>query len=137
MKIEIDVCAAEAVFEQIVQQIRSGVQNGSLAPATPLPSIRQLADDLDLNHNTVAKAYKLLEHQRVITTAGRRGTFIHSEALAHINLLNVDEATHRFEALVGEFGNKGLSMQQMTDIFNRVVSAAVGGLPAESTKPGA
>ena len=124
MNIEIDVSASEAVYEQIARQIRTGVQNGSLASGTALPSIRQLADDLDLNHNTVAKAYKLLEYQRVITTAGRKGTFIHGEAANHVDSHNVDEAAHRFKDLVSELHHKGLSLKQIAEIFHQVVSSA-------------
>lgn len=124
MNIEIDTSASEAVYEQIARQIRTGVQNGGLAPGVPLPSIRQLADDLDLNHNTVAKAYKLLEYQRVITTAGRKGTFIHCEAASHVDSHNVDEAAHRFKELVSELGNRGLSLKQIAEIFDRVVASA-------------
>lgn len=123
MNIEIDVAASEAVYEQIARQIRTGVQNGSLAAGTALPSIRQLADDLDLNHNTVAKAYKLLEYQRVMTTAGRKGTFIHGEAASHVDHHNEDEAAHRFKELVSELRSKGLSLQQIAEIFHRVVAS--------------
>ncbi len=50
------------------------------APLTPLPSIRQLANDLDINSKTVAKAYKLLERDKIIVTKGYRGTFVHADA---------------------------------------------------------
>ena len=54
-----------------------------LAAGDPLPSIRQLANDLDLNNKTVAKAYRLLERDAVIQTKGYRGTFVHPDAVAN------------------------------------------------------
>jgi DNA-binding transcriptional regulator YhcF (GntR family) len=52
------------------------VADGRLAPGTQLPTVRQLAVDLSVNLNTVAKAYRALEADHVIETRGRAGTFI-------------------------------------------------------------
>ena len=63
-----------------MDQIKIAVMDGLLKPGDPLPSIRQLANDLELNHNTVAKAYRILERDSVIQTKGYRGTSIHADA---------------------------------------------------------
>ena len=76
MNMDIDVASAEPVYEQIVRQIVQGVRQGALAPGAPLPPIRQLARDLDLNQNTVAKAYKPGEwNQMHLVARGRTMTF--------------------------------------------------------------
>ena len=54
---------------------------GELAAGQKLPTVRQLASDLGLAPNTVARAYRELEADRVINTQGRRGTFVASPAL--------------------------------------------------------
>ena len=74
--IEIDVHSPVPVYEQIVDQVRGLVRAGRLAPGATLPSVRQLAADLELNPNTVAKAYSLLERDGVVKTARRRGTVV-------------------------------------------------------------
>jgi len=74
--IEIDVHSPLPVYEQIMDQIRGLVRAGRLAPGTALPSVRQLAADLELNPNTVARAYGLLERDGVVKTARRRGTVV-------------------------------------------------------------
>jgi|SRR5580658_1662358 GntR family transcriptional regulator len=99
MDLEIDVSSPEPVYEQIVRQIEHGVQAGLLSASEALPSIRQLALDLDLNHNTVARAYKLLENNRVIRTAGRKGTFVRDDATTHIDGRNGREAVFRLDEL--------------------------------------
>ncbi len=80
MEITIDIESATPLFSQLVMQIKQAVQSNQVEPGDPLPSIRQLANDLDMNNKTVAKAYRLLERDSVIVTKGYRGTFIHPEA---------------------------------------------------------
>ena len=83
MEIVIDTSDSVPVFAQLIDQIKKAVLSGELSSGAALPSIRQLANDMGLNHNTVAKAYRLLERDAVIETKGYRGTFIHPEAKAN------------------------------------------------------
>src|SRR4051794_41480712 len=80
MEINIVTSSPEPVYEQIVRQVQHGVAEGELKPGDPLPTVRQLADDLQINRNTVARAYKILEDRGVILTAGRRGPFLREGA---------------------------------------------------------
>lgn len=80
MEIIIDIDDGTPLFTQLMDQIKKTVQKGTLTAGDPLPSIRQLANDLDLNNKTVAKAYRLLERDEVIVTRGYRGTYIHENA---------------------------------------------------------
>lgn len=127
MDLEIDVSSAEAIYEQIVRQIQQGVQMGMLAPGAALPSIRQFADDLELNPNTVAKAYKILETQRVIRTAGRKGTFVSADALNHIDNRNQQDAHALLAGLVAALADKGLTAAQIEDAFSTVMRRHVSG----------
>ena len=83
MEITVDLNDAEPPFAQLIAQIREAVQAGALSPGDPLPSIRQLPTDLELNNKTVAKAYRLLERDSIVESRGYRGTFVHSEARAN------------------------------------------------------
>ena len=83
MEIVINTSDSVPLFAQLIDQIKKAVLSGELGPGSALPSIRQLANDLALNHNTVAKAYRLLERDSVIETKGYRGTFIHPDAKAN------------------------------------------------------
>lgn len=83
MEIVIDIEAPVPVFTQLIDQIKRAVQREQIHPGDALPSIRQLANDLDLNNKTVAKAYRLLERDSVIQTKGYRGTFVHPDAKAN------------------------------------------------------
>ncbi|MFT7307171.1 MAG: GntR family transcriptional regulator [Candidatus Azotimanducaceae bacterium] len=83
MEIVINLESDEPLFEQLVFQIKEAVKTSDLKPGDSLPSIRQLAGDLQLNNKTVAKAYRLLERDTVIQAKGYRGTFVHPEAVAN------------------------------------------------------
>ena len=76
MQISIDEGLPEPVFAQLCTQIRAAVKTGELKPDTPLPTIRQLAAELQVNPNTVAKTYRLLERDGVIETRGAKGSFV-------------------------------------------------------------
>lgn len=83
MEITIDIEDSEPLFAQLVAQVKKAVLTEKIRPGDNLPSIRQLAGDLQLNNKTVAKAYRLLERDCVIQAKGYRGTFIHPEAVAN------------------------------------------------------
>lgn len=81
-------------FEQLRAQLASMAASGELAPGARLPTVRQLAADLGLAANTVARTYRELEADGVVATHGRRGTFVHSgrDAPATVTQLAADFA---------------------------------------------
>jgi DNA-binding transcriptional regulator YhcF (GntR family) len=64
------------LFDQLRTQIIEGVRDGRLPPGTRLPTVRELAGQLGLAVNTVARAYRELEAAGVLETRGRFGTFV-------------------------------------------------------------
>jgi DNA-binding transcriptional regulator YhcF (GntR family) len=65
-----------APYEQVRVQIADAIESGELAVETRLPTVRQLAGDLDLAVNTVARAYRELEMAGLVETRGRHGSFV-------------------------------------------------------------
>src|SRR5688572_21469566 len=80
VQIHIDDKSALPPYEQVRTQVASQVADGRLPSGTRLPTVRQLAADLDLAVNTVARAYRELESDGVVVTEGRRGTFVRSRS---------------------------------------------------------
>ncbi|ADG05147.1 GntR family transcriptional regulator [Kyrpidia tusciae] len=76
MWLRIDPRSEVPLYQQIVDQVREAVARRWLEPGTRLPSVRELAVQLALNHNTVAKAYQELEREGLIETLRGRGTFV-------------------------------------------------------------
>jgi DNA-binding transcriptional regulator YhcF (GntR family) len=62
------------LVQQITAAVRSVIAAGELTPGDPLPTVRQLAADLGVNLNTVARAYRDLERSGLVTTTRGRGT---------------------------------------------------------------
>jgi DNA-binding transcriptional regulator YhcF (GntR family) len=76
MILTVDPRSPVAPYEQLRQQITALVLAGSLAAGDRLPAIRQLAGDLGIAGGTVARAYRELESDAVVTTHGRHGTIV-------------------------------------------------------------
>jgi len=79
--LEIDISSPEPVFEQIMSQIGLAIKLNQLKSGDRLPAIRQLANDLEINPNTVARAYLMLEDSGMIETKGRAGSVITESAI--------------------------------------------------------
>jgi GntR family transcriptional regulator len=77
--IRVDATASDAPYEQIRAQLADQVASGLLAPGTRLPTVRALAVELGVATNTVARAYRELEHGGVVTTRGRAGTVVNGD----------------------------------------------------------
>jgi GntR family transcriptional regulator len=117
MQISIDIDDPLPQFEQLIGQIKAAVTAGTLKPGDPLPSIRQLANDLELNNKTVAKAYKLLERDSVIETKGYRGTYVHPKAKANCKF-NLQEWTlRRLTEVIGELREAGVTDSEIRNAF--------------------
>lgn len=76
MRFALETKSAVPPYQQICDQVVEAVRAGELATGTRLPTVRQLAVDLGLAVNTVAKAYKQLEAEGHVATRGRAGTVV-------------------------------------------------------------
>ena len=76
MNIQLDFRSGQPIYLQIVEQIRKWVASGELKQGDQLPTVRQLATELRVNFNTVARAYRLLDEAGLISTQQGRGTYI-------------------------------------------------------------
>ena len=122
MDIVIDIDDSVPVFAQLMAQIKQAVLCDTIRPGDALPSIRQLANDLDLNNKTVAKAYRLLERDSVIQTKGYRGTFIHPEAKANSTVdLNAWVVT-TLRDTIEAFRDSGVTDSEIRIAFGDVMS---------------
>lgn len=119
MKISIDIDDPAPPFAQLIAQVKAAVQSGRLEPGEPLPSIRQLANDLALNLKTVAKAYRLLERDGVIQTRGYRGSFVHKDAAANCRVDLSERALERLQEAVAALRSQGVTDAEIRNAFNR------------------
>jgi len=70
------------IYLQLMEQVKHSIETGALRPGEQLPGIRPLAEQLVINPNTVAKAYRELEHEGVIELRHGAGAFVSGQARA-------------------------------------------------------
>jgi GntR family transcriptional regulator len=76
LMLHIDFRSGLPIYTQIVNQVQAQVAGGGLSPGDQLPTVRALAEELRVNFNTVARAYRILDEARIISTQQGRGTYI-------------------------------------------------------------
>jgi GntR family transcriptional regulator len=98
--IRIDFRSSQPIYMQIMEQIHSKIASGSLRPGDQLPTVRQLAKDLRVNFNTIARAYRQLDEAGLISTQHGRGTYVWETPLEESNLQlhnqDLQEMTEQF-----------------------------------------
>jgi GntR family transcriptional regulator len=118
----IDPKSALPMYRQITSQIRWRVAAGVFAPGDKLPSVRELAAQLLVNPNTVAKVYRDLERDGLLETRRGDGTYIATDAVA----LAASERTRIIEEQLRSTARDarafGLSEQAAMELFRRVLS---------------
>jgi GntR family transcriptional regulator len=113
----VDPSAAEPVFQQIVDQVKRAIATGQLRPEDRLPPVRDLAKELLINPNTIARAYQVLEAEGVTYSRRGAGTFIAARKPA----VKGEERRRRFraalEAALADAFHLGLSEEEARRTF--------------------
>lgn len=124
MRFEIDLTTHNPIYFQIMGQVKHAIATGELKPGTQLPTVRQLAADLRVNFNTVARAYRLLDEEGIISTQHGRGTYIldppsekESEKRRHRQLVVLTEY------YVGETEKLGFGPAEVRSLVNEQIAA--------------
>ena len=119
----VDPRSGVPIYLQIIEQIKRSVALGVLAPGEQLPTVKQLALDLTVNPNTVARAYRELERDEVIETAVGRGSFVRSNGTAqNARAAASDVASEALAQAVREAKSVGLTPSQIRALFETVVT---------------
>jgi GntR family transcriptional regulator len=119
----VDPRSGVPIYLQIIEQVKRSVALGVLAPGEQLPTVKQLALDLTVNPNTVAKAYRELERDEIIETSPGRGSFVRGDGVAQSARSAASDVTA--EALtqaVREARSIGLTTAQVRAHFETALS---------------
>jgi GntR family transcriptional regulator len=119
--ISVDPSKDVPIFRQIVQQIKTAVAMGRLQPEEPLPSVRQLAVELAVNPNTVARAYLDLEMEGVIYKRQGAGTFVSGQGVRVSREEQRRVLGELFERALVEGVNLGMEERELRETFERVL----------------
>lgn len=132
MFINIDPSSGVPIYMQIVSQIKTGIAMGRLLPEDPLPSVRQLAVDLTVNPNTVARAYLDLEYEGIIYKRQGHGTFVSSQGIEMSKIERRNVLSELMEKALVEGVNLGLDEKELRDTFNRVLETIMAARQSET-----
>jgi GntR family transcriptional regulator len=98
---DIDLRSRDPIYQQLVDKFKKLIMNHILEPDEKLPSVRQLAEELTVNPNTIQKAYRQLEQENFIYSVKGRGSFV--QALdSHVTSEKIEEIRTNLEQLVKE-----------------------------------
>ncbi|MEW6982253.1 GntR family transcriptional regulator [Colwelliaceae bacterium 6471] len=122
MEIIIDIDDPTPLFSQLIEQIKNAVIAGKLNPGDALPSIRQLANDLELNSKTIAKAYRLLERDAVIQAKGYRGTFVHPDAQKNCTIDLNEWVNEQLNKTIASFRDAGVTDSEIRIAFSNAMN---------------
>jgi len=117
--LQIDFRSGLPIYTQVVNQIQSQIASGIIKPGDQLPTVRALAEELRVNFNTVARAYRILDEARVISTQQGRGTYI-----TEIPPPNVSEKLRRetLEALTQRYVSEAMRLEFSKSEIKQMIS---------------
>lgn len=132
LKLEVELGSNVPIYIQISNQIRHLVATGELKTDDQLPTVRQVAADLRVNFNTVARAYRLLDEDRVISTQHGRGTFILTPVSAEdTTRLQLEDLRHLTLEYIQDAAQLGFSADELRKVFESFLE----GWQSEGTFP--
>jgi GntR family transcriptional regulator len=110
-----------APFQQIMEQFRSLIERGELRPGDMLPTVRQLAGDLGVAPNTVARAYAELQEEGWLTSDGRRGTRVSGDLPAIHKPTRARKLQETVEGFISTLAHRGYSETEIAAALRRSV----------------
>lgn len=113
----IDPSSPAPLFGQIVEAVRQAVATGRARPGDRLPSVRELAAELVINPNTIAKAYQTLEAEGIAVSRKGSGTFIADRKVLVNDAERLRRIDARLEALLAEAVHLGFTAAEVRQRF--------------------
>lgn len=118
----VDPHSGVPMYLQLIEQVKRSVALGVLAPGEQLPTVKQLATNLTINPNTVARVYRELERDGVIETSPGRGSFIRANGgVGNATRAAADVASAAIDAAVREVKSIGIAPAQAHELFKRAI----------------
>ena len=111
--VRIDKNNSRAYYEQLVLGIKEDILHGILQPGDKIPSVREMAKQLLMNPNTISKAYKVLENERVLVTVKGKGTFVRAIEESPRDELRVQELKQTLNELIIEARHLQISQEEL------------------------
>lgn len=115
----IDYKSRTPIYEQIIENVKTLIVSGVLERDQQLPSVRQLAQELAINPNTIQRAYQELEREGIIYSLKGRGSFVGS-SLGELRTVQQAELLAQLEAVSRELKQLEVSKEQILAVVAQV-----------------
>jgi GntR family transcriptional regulator len=115
------------LYLQLVEQVKHAIETGALRAGDQLPGIRPLAEELVINPNTVAKAYRELEHAGVIELRQGAGAFVSSQAAVGAVTGKARTAQTMVAATIERLRARGVTDDEIRRLFEAELAGIVSG----------
>jgi len=121
LKVNLDFGSGTPIYVQIVDQVRALLLSGDLKPGDQLPTVRQLASELRVNFNTIARAYRLLDEARLISTQRGRGTYLLDADPGNDNeVIRRDSIAIQVKAVIQSLVTQGYSIDEIRQAVDAI-----------------
>lgn len=120
MKINIDYSSDLPMYEQLKNCIKENILNGSLEKDEALPSVRQMAKELNVSTITIKRAYMELEREGFIYTVAGKGTFVRDVDLSKILTEKREKMLEEYEEKIREMKRTGIEKEILDEIIERI-----------------
>ena len=117
MFLSIDPADPLPIYDQIVRQVKFAVANGAVKPGKLLPSVRELAKQLRLNHNTVARAYRELQAQNIVLPIRGTGLEVTPQALRGCRDSRLKLIRQRLRSALKEAQRSQLDLSELRELI--------------------
>ena len=124
----VDPRSGVPIYLQIIEQIKRSIALGVLQAGEQLPTVKQLAIDLTVNPNTVARAYRELERDEVIETAPGRGSFVRANGVTDSPRVAAEIAADALDVALREAKSVGLERTDVRELFDAALRRWFGDL---------
>ena len=119
VQIHINTQDGVPIYLQVVNQIKYLVAAGRLSAGEELPAIRTLAEKLIVNPNTIARAYRELEHAGIVEKRRTAGTFVTDQGSPLARRERLKILTERIDQLLAESGQLDVSLDEIIKLLNQ------------------
>lgn len=117
---QIQTRSNQPIYEQIIDSIKENVVRGFLHSGDELPSVRKMAMQLSVTPNTVAKAYRELERERVIEVIRGKGTYISSEYKPKRDEDKMREIEEALTRKIVELTYMGVTREEVLEMIEKI-----------------
>lgn len=120
MNIIISYTSDKPMYEQIEDGIKKAIYEGELKNNELLPSVRQLAKDLNVSAITTKRAYIDLEHEGLVYTVSGKGTFVRLDKLSELQKNHEAELLSKLKDSTQLCRDHGIEKQKLTDVISEI-----------------